>query len=214
MKNKVVAFFKKNTGRQFKSKEIAKRLNIKYEHDYSALKSVLSSLYKEGFLNKSGKRYQYNSILKSNTVTGELEVKEGGYGFVVLKDKSEGDIFIAERNLGTAFDGDTVEISLFARQKRKNIEGQVIKVVKRKREEFVGELKKSKSFYFLKPDDPAIHRDIYIDRAKLNGAQVGDKVIVGKLCWDSSMLNPEGEVIERIGAAGSQDAEIISMAHE
>ncbi len=214
MKNKVVAFFKKNAGRQFKSKEIAKRLNIKYEHDYSALKSVLSSLYKEGFLNKSGKRYQYNSILKSNTVTGELEVKEGGYGFVVLKDKSEGDIFIAERNLGTAFDGDTVEISLFARQKRKNIEGQVIKVVKRKREEFVGEIKKSKSFYFLKPDDPAIHRDIYIDRAKLNGAQVGDKVIVGKLCWDSSMLNPEGEVIERIGAAGSQDAEIISMAHE
>lgn len=214
MKNKIIAFFKRNSGRQFKSKEIAKRLNIITEHEYSSLKALLNSLYKEGFLTKSGKRYKYNSTPESNTVTGKLEVKEGGYGFVILKSKSAGDIFVASRNLGPAFDGDTVEIGLFAQQKRKNLEGQVINVVKRKREKFVGTLKKSKSFYFLKPDDPKIHRDIYIDKSKLNGAKVGNKVIVGNLCWDSSMLNPEGEVIEVIGEAGSRDAEILSLVRE
>ncbi len=214
MKNKLIAFFKKNSGRQFKSKEIAKKLNISTEHEYSSLKSLLNSLYKEGFLAKSGKRYKYNAMIKSNTVTGKLEVKEGGFGFVVLKDKSAGDIFIASRNLGPAFDGDTVEVALFAQQKRKNLEGQVINVVKRKREEFVGTLKKSKSFYFLKPDDQKIHRDIYIDKSKLNSAKVDDKIIVGNLCWDSSMLNPEGDVIEVIGESGSKDAEILSIARE
>ena len=214
MKNKLIAFFKRNSGRQFKSKEIAKRLNITSEHEYSSLKALLNSLYKEDFLTKSGKRYKYNPMPQSSMITGRLEVKEGGYGFVILKDKSAGDIFVASRNLGTAFDGDIVEVGLFAQQKRKNLEGQVIGVTKRKREEFVGTLKKSKSFYFLKPDDPKIHRDIYIDKSKLKGAKVNDKIIVGNLCWDSSMLNPEGDVIEIIGESGTKDTEVLSLARE
>ena len=214
MKNKLIAFFKRNSGRQFKSKEIAKRLNITSEHEYSSLKAFLNSLYKEDFLTKSGKRYKYNPMPQSSMITGRLEVKEGGYGFVILKDKSAGDIFVASRNLGTAFDGDIVEVGLFAQQKRKNLEGQVIGVTKRKREEFVGTLKKSKSFYFLKPDDPKIHRDIYIDKSKLKGAKVNDKIIVGNLCWDSSMLNPEGDVIEIIGESGTKDTEVLSLARE
>lgn len=214
MKKKIIAFFKKNPGRQFKSKEISKKLGIDTEHEYSSLKAALDSLYKEGFLTKSGKRFKHNPSVQSGTVTGVLEVAQGGYGFVVLKEKSVNDVFIAARNLGTAFNGDTVEVALFAQQKRKNQEGQVINVVKRKREEFVGILKKSKSFYFVKPDDLKIHRDIYIDKDKLNGAKVGDKVIAGNLYWNTSMLNPEGEIIERIGQAGSQDAEITSLARD
>ena len=214
MKKKLIAFFKKNPGRQFKSKEISKRLGIDSDHEYSALKATLNLLYKEGFLAKSGKRYKYNATVKSGTVTGVLEVTQGGYGFVVLKDKLKNDVFIAARNLGTAFNGDTVEVTLFAQQKKKNQEGQVIDVIKRKREEFVGILRKSKSFYFVKPDDLKIHRDIYVDKSKLNGAKVGDKVIAGKLYWDSSMLNPEGEIIERIGEAGTQDTEIVSIARD
>jgi ribonuclease R len=214
MKKKLIAFFKKNPGRQFKSKEISKRLGVDTEHEYSALKATLNLLFKEGFLTKSGKRYKYNATVKSGTVTGVLDVTQGGYGFVVLKDKLQNDVFIAARYLGTAFNGDTVEVALFAQQKKKNQEGQVIDVIKRKREEFVGILRKSKSFYFVKPDDLKIHRDIYIDKSKLNGAKVGDKVIVGKLYWDSSMLNPEGEIIERIGEAGTQDTEIISIARD
>ena len=214
MKKKLIAFLKKNPGRQFKSKEISKRLGIDSDHEYSALKATLNLLYKEGFLTKSGKRYKFNATVKSGTVTGVLEVTQGGYGFVVLKDKLKNDVFIAARNLGTAFNGDTVEVTLFAQQKKKNQEGQVIDVIKRKREEFVGILRKSKSFYFVKPDDLKIHRDIYVDKSKLNGAKVGDKVIAGKLYWDSSMLNPEGEIIERIGEAGTQDTEIISIARD
>ena len=214
MKKKILAFFKRNPGRQFKSKEIAKKLDVISEHGYSALKSALNALYKEGILTKSGKRYKYGAIAKSNIIEGELEVTQPGYGFVLRKDNNEGDIFIAARNLGTAFDGDIVEVSLFAQQKRKNVEGQIVKVLKRKREEIVGTLQKSKSFYFVKPDNIKIHRDIYIDKTQLHGAKVGDKVVAGKIEWESSKLNPEGQIIESIGKEGTQDAEIISMARE
>src|SRR5690606_4692093 len=46
------------------------------------------------------------------------------------------------------------------------------------------------------------------------GAKTGDKVVVGKLVWDSSMLNPEGEVIEVLGKSGSHETDIVSIARE
>jgi ribonuclease R len=214
MKNRVIAFFKKNPGRSFKPKEISKKLNLNPDHEYSALKSVLHKLYEEQFLTKSGKKYKLNIIPSKNKITGVLEINQGGYGFVLVNDPKMGDIFIAARNLGTAFNGDTVEVSLFAKQKGKNLEGQVINVLKRKREEIIGVLQHTHNFYFVKPDDINIPRDIYVDENNLNGAEIGDKVIAGKVEWDSSMLNPEGEILEVIGKAGSKDAEIASIAKE
>ncbi len=214
MKKKVIAFFKKNTGRQFKSKDIAKQLSIDTEYEYSSLKSVLHKLTEEGFLAKTGKRYKLTQVLKSNVVKGVLQMVNGSYGFVIPDSSRMNDVFIASRNLGIAFNGDTVEVVLFANQKGKNIEGQIINVLKRKRTEYVGNLKKSKSFFYIAPDDSSIHRDIYIDQEDIKNAKVGDKVIVGQLFWENSKRNPEGKIIEVIGKAGSLDAEVISIARE
>jgi ribonuclease R len=214
MKKKIISFFKNNTGREFKSKDIAKRLGFTSEHEYSSLKAVLHQLYEEGFLVKSGKKFRLNRVALTNLVKGTLQIVNGSYGFVVHDNSQLSDIFISARNLGTAFGGDIVEVVLFAKQKGKNIEGQIIKVVKRKREEIVGTLKKSKAFYFVEPDDPEVYRDIYVEKEDLNGASEGDKVVVGKVSWDSSLQNPEGKIIEVIGKAGSYDAEITSIARE
>ncbi len=214
MKKKIIAFFKRNAGKGFKNKELAKKLNITDEHEYSSLKAVVFKLYEENFLTRSGKKYYLNQAPSSNTVTGVLELNQAGYGFVISKNSSLGDIFIASRNLGTAFHGDTVEAALFASRKKKNIEGQIINVVKRKRSEIVGTLNKSHSFYFIKPDDPKIHRDIYINPDKTGKARVGDKVTVGNIVWDRSMINPEGEIIQRLGKTGSFDTDIAAIAKE
>ncbi len=214
MKKEIISFFKKNPGRSFRNKDIAKRLQITSEHDYSALKFTLHKLYEENFLTKNGKRFKLNPIPDGNKITGRLQINQGGFGFVIPERKEMGDIFIAARNLSTAFSGDTVEVTLFAKQKGKNLEGQIVKVIKRKREEFVGTLKKSNSFYFVKPDDQEIHRDIYVDATNLKGAKTGDKVIVSNLFWNTSMLNPEAEVIEVIGKSGTKETEAIALARE
>ncbi len=214
MKKKIISFFKKNPGRDFKSKEIAKKLDLTSDHEYEALKSTLYSLFEEGVLLRTGKNYRLNRVPSSNMVKGELQIVNGGFGFVLVKDSKMGDIFVSSRNMGTAFNGDTVEVSLFANQKGKNIEGQIINVIKRNKEEIVGTLHKSKSFYFVKPDDTSFHRDIYIDKEELAGAIEGDKVIAGKINWDSSMMNPEGRIIEVLGKSGSFDTEVASIAKE
>jgi ribonuclease R len=215
MKKKIENFFKKNPGSAFRNKEIAKKLHIEKPEDYTLLKSTVYKFYEDGFLTKKGKRYRLNTLPDSNKLSGTFQIHPDGYGFVTVANiKKIGDIFIAERNTGTAFDGDKVEIVLFAKQKGKNLAGQITNVLQRKRKEIVGTLHKSKSFYFVTPDDIHIHRDIYIDKEDLNKARVNDKVIAAEINWDSTLHNPEGIITAILGEEGSQDAEIASIAKE
>lgn len=214
MKKELKAFFNRNRGRAFKPKEIATRLGFTSEHEYASLKAALHKLEEELFITRSGKKYQLNKLPATHLIKGKFELNRNGYGFVIVNGNKNGDIFIAARNIGTAFDGDIVQVELFARQKGRNLEGQIVRVLERKRKEFVGVIKKSKSFYFISPDDPTIHRDIYIDKSKLNNAKTGDKVVVGNFVWENDMLNPEGEVLEVLGRQGLHDTEILSLARE
>lgn len=214
MKNQIKSFFKENPTRSFKSKEIAKRLKIKDDRTYLLLKNELHKLEAELFLSRNGKRYKIYSLPDTNKLIGYFNLNEGGYGFVTPKNSKTGDIFIAARNINNAFHGDKVEVVVFAKQKGKNLEGQITKVIERKRKEIVGQLKKSKSFYFVTPDDPKIHRDIYVDEKSLKESKTGDKVAVGNISWEDRMLNPVGKIVEIIGREGTLQTEVTSIARE
>lgn len=214
MKKKIISFFRKNQGSSLKSKEVAKRLKLNSEEEIVSMKHFLNQLYEENFLTKNGKRYKINSNSSSGKIIGQLQISPGGFGFVIPKEKKLGDIFIASRNLSTAFSGDQVEVVLFAKRKGKNIEGQITEVISRKRKSIVGTLNKSHVSYFVKADEPEIHRDIYVDKENLKGGKEGDKVVVGNIVWDSSLLNPEGEIIEVIGKSGTKEADLSSIAFE
>ena len=214
MKNLIKSFFKENPGRSYKSKEVAKRLKVKDENSYLQLKKELHKLESEQFLSRSGKRYKLYTLPESNKLTGYFKMNDAGYGFVTPKNSKIGDIFIATRNINSAFHGDRVEVVLFAKQKGKNLEGQITNVIERKRKEIVGQLKKSKSFYFVTPDDPKIHRDIYVDEKGLMDSKTGDKVAIGNISWENRMQNPVGEIVEVIGKEGTLQAEVTSIARE
>jgi ribonuclease R len=64
------------------------------------------------------------------------------------------------------------------------------------------------------PDDPKIHRDIYVDEKRLKDSKAGDKVAVGKISWEDRMQNPVGEIVEVIGKEGTLHAEVTSIARE
>lgn len=214
MKNQIKSFFKENSGRSYKSKEVAKRLKIKDDQTYLLLKNELHKLESEQFLSRNGKRYKLYIMPDSNRLIGHFILNDGGYGFVTPKNSKTGDIFIAARNISTAFYGDKVEVVLFAKQKGKNLEGQITKVIERKRKEIVGQLKKSRSFYYVTPDDPKIHRDIYVNEKSLKKSKAGDKVAVGKIIWEDRMQNPVGEIVEVIGKEGTLKSEVTSIARE
>ncbi len=214
MKKKIKLFFTNNPNLAIKPKALAKKFKIKSLNEYNKFKEILHTLVKEDFLKKNGKRFKLNRESKKKFI-GTLQLINGqNYGFVIPDNKNQKDVFVSEKHLSTAFHGDKVEVVLFAKRTGKNVEGQITNIIKRARKEIVGTLKKSKSFYFVEPDEAAIHRDIYISSDNLGKAKDGDKVVVSKIVWESDKLNPEGKITEVLGKAGTYDAEIASIAKE
>jgi len=215
MKKKLVSFFKKNPGKAIKARELAKQLQVTEEHDYQSLKAVLHQLLKEDVLVRQGKRFQLK-IAKEAIISGELQMHPRGFGFVLPKKELGRDIFIAGRNLGTAFHGDIVEVALFAEQKKnaKNIEGEIVKIIKRRITEVVGTLKKSGSLYYVEPEMKEMRRDIYIDEKNICDAKVGDRVVISEIIWDSPKQNPEGKITEVLAKISKSNIELLSIAKE
>lgn len=216
MKNKIIAFFKKNPGLSIKAKELAKRLGLDAEYEYSSLKAVLHQLLEENFLQREGKRFKLRVAFFGNTITGVLQINNAGYGFVIPSVKGMKDVFIPSRSLGNAFNGDTVEVSLFAKQKGKgkNIEGEIVRVIERKHHEITGTLIQNDSVFFVTTDSREFDKDIFIPSRNINNAKVGDKVIVGEINWSNPKQNPEGKILEVIGKTYDKNAEMIALAKE
>ncbi len=214
MKNKIKAFFKDNPGIRIKAKELAKRLEITEEFEYAELKHFLHQLVEQGHLEKLGKRYELTKKL-SDKLIGKINIiNKGEFGFVRLSNSDLEDIFIPGQYLNTSLEGDSVEIALLPNRRGKSLEGEVIKILEREKDEYVGILKKTKSFYFVSLDNKKIHRDFYINEKDLNGAVSGDKVTISDIEWTDDSLNPEAKIKDILGKAGTYDAEIASIAKE
>ncbi len=210
LKKQIEKILETSPTKGFKSKEISKKLNIKTDKGYADLKQILAELYRQGKLIKKGKRYLL--ARDANQIIGTLQITKNGYGFVIPEPKDGEDIFISERNLGTALNGDKVLVEIFARYRGKNQEGEIVKVLKRSTEEFVGKIESYRDFYFFIPDDILIHRDFFIPEQSLNGAKPGDKVVIKLIEWPTPKVNPVGEVIEILGRHLDHSAEMLSIA--
>ncbi|HLP16706.1 MAG TPA: ribonuclease R, partial [Bacteroidota bacterium] len=211
---RVQKLFDRHPNKGYRSREVRARLRIDDEEEFQSLRRVLHMMADRGELHYTKAKGYSRPGMVSNEVTGTLMITKSGMGFVAVE--GMGDVYIAKRSLSTAFNGDTVRVSLFGGRKSKknrdeNVEGEVIGVVSRARTEFVGRLEHSKNFYFVVCDDPTVQRDIYIPPEELNGARGGEKVVVALTSWESELLNPEGRIVSVIGQSGSIHTEIQSV---
>ncbi len=167
---------------------------------------------------------------EADLVTGKLSIHQAGYGFLVPEKAGEPDVFIAAENTGTAMTGDRVvaRISRDVPPRRAKVragqafksrsEGRVIRILERARDTIVGTLQHSRNFYYVVPDDPRLVHDVYVQvppREKLPKAPTrGDKVVVRLEAWESRHVNPEGEIIEVLGAATAPGIDMLSIVRK
>lgn len=216
IKQRILEFLEKYPSQIFKSRQLARRLQITDDNAYQKFRQALHQLSDDEQVRRvKGKRYGYKPGEDQHN-QGVLYVSRGGYGLVILDSGEE--VFIAPKNLGTALDGDRVHVVVFARPTRKRqqegieIEGEITRVIERSKREIVGILKRTKNFFFVEPDSRRLPRDIYIPRAQLNGANDNDKVIAVIEEWNDPLLNPEGYVKEVLGKAGELNVELRAVA--
>ena len=132
-----------------------------------------------------------------------------------IPDGGDKPIFVSERNSMGAFDGDKVRVSVMARRRNHIKEAQVIAILQRNKDSFVGRLRVDRNIAFLVTNNNLFPNDIIIPKDKLKKAKSDDRVLVRITSWpDEEHRNPIGEVIDIIGPAGENDVEMNSILAE
>lgn len=143
---------------------------------------------------------------------GEIRFNRSGSAYLV-SDNIPKDIYIHKTNTNIALHLDQVEIEVIE-GKGRAIEGVVIDIIKRNKKEFVGTVQKSDKYLFVLPDNKKIHVDFFVPLRSSKKAEHGQKVLVELKNWGSNKKNPNGKIIDIIGYAGENEAEVHAILHE
>ncbi len=209
------SFFAANSKKAFNYKQIGAALNIESTEGINYIIRTLKLMAKDGILDEvmPGK---YLALVTSHFLTGRLELTQRGAGFVIPDEESntKDDIYISSENLNSGLHGDTVKINIFAKRGGNRVEGEVVEVLKRKREEFVGVVELGHNYALVSPDDKRIKVNIFIPATGINNAKNGDKVVARVTDWSNENKNPIGEIIENLGRPGEHNTEMHAIIAE
>jgi ribonuclease R/exosome complex exonuclease DIS3/RRP44 len=156
-------------------------------------------------------KYKVNEERKYHI--GTMDLTSNGNGYFICEDFDD-DIFVPSVNLNKALQNDLVRVYVYNKRKSEKLEADVVEIIERAKQEFVGTLQMSKNFGFVVPDNPKMYADIFISRGKINGAKDGDKVLAKMTDWPDNSKNPFGKIIESLGRPGEHDTEIHSILLE
>ena len=211
LRSKILTLFKKNPSKKFNPKQLFS--NLKVSNPVSEVQQVLESLAQQhrilkedGFLfslhpgmNKKRKQDFYS--------TGKVDMTKMGSAYIV-GDEPTDDVYIPAGKLNTAMNGDFVKIRYWYPAGRRKPEGEVVEVVKRAADSFIGKLKIYKSYGWVTTS--SIHSiAIGVPPDQLKGAEDDEIVVVKIVKWGGTIDGrPEGTITSRLGKEQTHEIEM------
>lgn len=215
LERQILSHLRNHGQKAFRPKEIARRLNIRENRAYQLFRSVLAELDEAGKVRRvQGGRYQHRPKHPLHGAEGLLQMNPQGFGFVAVP--GEGDFYVPPTRLKNALHGDRVRVAFAAevRGRRKDYrpEAEVLDVLERARAETVGTLERRGRFAYVVPEDPRLHRAIFVPEEALAGAKEGEVVVVSIDAYESGKAAPEGRVLEVLGKASEPGVAVLAVA--
>ena len=223
----------KKAGKRMKKKELSKAVLdffhakqdevISLKYIFSELKltthplkmlcmDILSDLLADDYITEVDKnKYKLNN--HGIEMTGTFQRKSNGKNSFIPEGGGD-PIFVAERNSAHAMNNDKVRIAFYAKRRGCEAEGEVIEILQRANDTFVGTLEVEKSYAFLVTENRTLANDIFIPKDKLNGGKTGDKAVVKVTEWPDKAKNPIGQVLDILGKAGDNTTEMHAILAE
>ena len=200
------------SAKTFNYKQVSEAVGIKNPTHHRAVALYLAELAFDGDLIEVAPG-RYKAPEHNVTAVGTFVRLRNGKNSVIT-DGDEQAIFVAERNSMHALNGDRVQVTIAARVKGREPEAIVTEILEKKDQTFIGTLRVEKSFATLAPDSKYLATDILIPRNKVKGGTTGDKAIVRITDWPDDSTSPRGEVVDVLGKAGENNAEIHAILAE
>ena len=201
LSNHLLSFFKKSPKKKYNYRQLLSQLP--YQVKNNEVKEALFLLEQR----KKIKQINPGSYIlnKTNkTLEGFLDKTNNGSGYIVRKEV-EKDVYVSEKNMLNAFDGDLVQFVMIS-----NREAKIINVKERKKFNFVGVTKIISNKLFVSTTGKKDKVDFIINEQKK--IKENQLVVVGFLNWNNQY--PEAKIIKIIGEQGLVDNEIHAILQE
>ena len=212
LSNLLIEFFHNRPNEAFSTKSLFAELHLHTHPQKMLCLDLLQELAEDEYLHEIKK-----GLFKLNRhgieMVGTFQRKSNGKNSFIPDNGGE-PVFIAERNSAHAMNNDRVKIMFYAKRKNREAEGEIIEILQRANDTFVGTLEVGKSYAFLVTESRTLANDIFIPKEKLKGGKSGDKAVVKVTEWPDKAKNPIGQVIDILGKAGNNNTEMHAILAE
>ena len=212
MESQVIDFFNREENIPYNYKQVSAAIGAETPKQRAHVVEVLEELALEGMLIEVNPG-RFKSKSRGNVATGTFVRRSNGKNSVILDQEGEA-IFVAERNSMHALNGDRVQVHISAQRRGFEPEAEVIEIIEKKKQVFIGTLQVEKYFAHLITDSKYLATDILIPLDKLKGGKQGDKAVAKIIDWPDDANSPVGEIIDILGTAGENNAEIHAILAE
>jgi len=212
-KKRIIKLLKHTDYEPLKLSQLAKALGVSSE-DYPQFKTAFGQLRQAGHVViGAGNLITLPSL--AGQVVGTFRANPKGFGFVTpLEPNSHGDLFIPPKAASDAMTGDIVIAKVKRKGKRggqMRLSGEIIEVLQRAQNRFVGTLLKEPEGWLVQPDGTAFFEPISVDDVSAKDARQKDKVVIEIISYPTGKYLARGVIVEVLGRAGQYESEIRSV---
>ncbi len=211
--NKISEIFRNNPTKSFNYKQISHAIGLEKKEYKSLIDNALVDMCEQKILRQVAKG-KFVANIKASYIVGTIDRQSVAHKTYLIPDDGSEQVFIAERSMNRALNGDRVKVMLYPLRKKKELEGEVVEIIKRAREQFVGIVDSKHGITILKANNKQLPMNIIIPPDKTKGAKNGQKCIASITYWGDKHENPIGEIIDILGDTGDNNTEMHAILAE
>ena len=211
----VVNMFREFPDRVFTLKQLVSASGGNSREARYIVRDVIEALIAEGVVESYGRDKYQLSMTQLPHYEGVVDMIGSGAAYVRVEEL-ENEIYVNQRNMRNALDGDRVEVVLQRQAHREgdHPEGAIVAVLERSRKQYVGVAEVSRSAIFVHSDSRKLPMDIFFPRKEYPNVSDGDKVVFRITDWLERDKSPRGVIVDVLGKVGDNDTEMHAILAE
>ncbi len=211
----VVRMFREFPERVFSLKQLVSASGGNSRDARYVVRDVVESLVESGVVERLGRDKFQLSMAQLPRYRGVVDMIGSGAAYVRVEEL-DSDIYVNQRNMNCALDGDVVEVVVQRQSTRAgdSPEGSIVSILERSDKRYVGVAEVSRSAIFVHPDSRKLPMDIFFSRKEYPAVSDGDKVVFRIVEWAQGAKSPRGVIVDVLGKVGDNDAEMHAILAE
>ena len=211
----IINMFREFPDREFSMKQLVSASGGNNKEARYMVRDLVDALVEQGVVVRHSREKYQLSTSQLPHYEGIVDMVASGAAYVRVEEL-ENDIYVNQRNVNYALEGDRVEVVLQRQALRAgdNPEGAITKVLERSNKQYVGVAEVSRAAIFVRPDARKLPMDVFFARKDYPQVKDGDKVVFRISDWHEGMRSPRGIIVDVLGQVGDNDTEMHAILAE